>query len=73
MAMMLLQFGAGNIGRGFMGHLFREAGYEVLFVESDDNLVRLLNERRTYPLRLLDAYKKEVIEFVIRGVKAVSV
>lgn len=72
MTMMLLQFGSGNIGRGFMGHLFWEAGHDVLFVDKDYNLVRLINERREYPLRVLDAYKKEVVEFVVRGVHAIS-
>ncbi|MEN3187649.1 MAG: hypothetical protein ABDK94_02530 [Atribacterota bacterium] len=70
--MMVLQFGAGNIGRGFMGQLFHEAGYEILFVESNEELVNLLNERMCYPLRLLDAYRKEVVELVIPGVRAVS-
>jgi mannitol-1-phosphate 5-dehydrogenase len=69
--MMLLQFGAGNIGRGFMGQLFREAGCEVVFVESDANLVRLLNERGSYPLRLLDAYRKETVEEIIEGIRAI--
>lgn len=73
MTMMLLQFGAGNIGRGFMGHLFREAGHDVLFVEKDYALVRLINERREYPLRLLDAYTKERVEFMVRGVRAILV
>ncbi|HOP80462.1 MAG TPA: hypothetical protein PLZ21_07870, partial [Armatimonadota bacterium] len=27
-----VQFGAGNIGRGFIGQLFHESGYEVVFV-----------------------------------------
>lgn len=53
-----LQFGAGNIGRGFMAQLFFEAGYHTLFVESDEDLARLINERDSYTLHLLDAYTK---------------
>lgn len=47
-----VQFGAGNIGRGFAGQLFRESGYEVVFVDVIPELVRLLNQRRSYPIRM---------------------
>ena len=47
-----VQFGAGNIGRGFTGELFSESGFEVVFVDVLDELVRLLNERRSYPIRI---------------------
>jgi mannitol-1-phosphate 5-dehydrogenase len=30
-----VQFGAGNIGRGFMGQLFWEAGYRTIFVDAN--------------------------------------
>jgi mannitol-1-phosphate 5-dehydrogenase len=47
-----VQFGAGNIGRGFTGQLFSESGYEVVFVDVMPDLVRLLNERGSYPIRM---------------------
>ena len=47
-----VQFGAGNIGRGFTGQLFSESGFEVVFVDVVPELVRLLNERRSYPIRI---------------------
>ncbi len=47
-----VQFGAGNIGRGFTGQLFSESGFEVVFVDVVPDLVRLLNERRSYPIRI---------------------
>ena len=50
-----VQFGAGNIGRGFMGQLLCESGFEITFVEADKQLVTLLNDRGNYPLQLLDA------------------
>ena len=50
----VVQFGAGNIGRGFTGQLWGEAGYEVVFVDVDEGLVAALNARRAYPLRLID-------------------
>jgi len=48
----VVQFGAGNIGRGFMGQIYTDAGYEVVFVDVSAEIVTLLNERRSYPLRL---------------------
>lgn len=47
-----VQFGAGNIGRGFTGQLFSEAGFEVVFVDVVPDVVRLLNERLSYPIRV---------------------
>ncbi|MDR2663004.1 MAG: mannitol-1-phosphate 5-dehydrogenase [Treponema sp.] len=44
----LVQFGAGNIGRSFIGQIFSRSGWEVVFVDVDRRLVSLLNERRGY-------------------------
>ena len=49
-----LQFGAGNIGRGFLGQLYYESGYAATFVDVLDDVVRALNERGEYPLRIVD-------------------
>lgn len=63
-----VQFGAGNIGRGFTGQLFSESGFEVVFVDVVPELVRLLNERRSYPIRIASD-KPETI--IVRNVRAV--
>ncbi len=47
-------FGAGNIGRGFIGQLFSESGYSVTFVDVVPTLIEALNERRAYTIRLVD-------------------
>ncbi len=47
-----VQFGAGNIGRGFTAQLFTESGYEVVFVDVIDEIVDLINERRSYPIEI---------------------
>jgi mannitol-1-phosphate 5-dehydrogenase len=44
----LVQFGAGNIGRSFLGQLFSRAGWEVVFVDVNPAVVSLLNERGSY-------------------------
>jgi mannitol-1-phosphate 5-dehydrogenase len=43
-----VQFGAGNIGRGFMGELFWASGYRIVFVDVDRPVVEALRARGTY-------------------------
>lgn len=66
----VLQFGAGNIGRGFMGHIFTAAGYEVVFVDVSPDLVDALNRHREYPLRLAGPDRFETLQ--IQPVRAVD-
>lgn len=59
----VLVFGAGNIGRGFLGQLFFESGYETFFVDVIEQTVSLLNEKKAYPLWIVsdrDTQKLEI-------------
>jgi mannitol-1-phosphate 5-dehydrogenase len=47
-------FGAGNIGRGFIGQLYSESGYAVTFVDVDQPLIDALNARGAYTIQLVD-------------------
>jgi mannitol-1-phosphate 5-dehydrogenase len=67
---LAVQFGAGNIGRGFMGQLFWEAGYKTVFVEASRDLVRSLNRSGCYSLKLLDASSRRIIDLSIDRFKA---
>lgn len=67
-----VQFGAGNIGRGFMGQLYWETGFKTVFVEARKEIVALLNDRGEYPLKLLDAYKKREIDLSIDNLSAIQ-
>lgn len=46
--MKLLMYGAGSIGRGFIGPLFAQAGYEVVFADVNRVVIDALNTRRGY-------------------------
>jgi mannitol-1-phosphate 5-dehydrogenase len=46
-------FGAGNIGRGFLGQLFSQSGYEILFVEISTDIIDRLNADRQYPINIV--------------------
>jgi mannitol-1-phosphate 5-dehydrogenase len=47
-------FGAGNIGRGFIGQLYSESGYEVVFVDVDNLLIETLAARGGYTIQMVD-------------------
>ncbi|TVR74882.1 MAG: mannitol-1-phosphate 5-dehydrogenase [Marinilabiliales bacterium] len=44
----IVVFGAGKIGRSFIGQLFGTSGYEVVFVDTDSQLVENLNRYGRY-------------------------
>lgn len=46
-------YGGGNIGRGFIGALLSQSGYEVTFIDVADPVVRALQENRRYPVRIV--------------------
>lgn len=65
-----LIFGAGNIGRGFLGLLLSEAGFNVTFVDIDSGKVGALEAGRAYPVHVVSGSGS--VERVVRGVRAIS-
>ena len=62
-------YGAGNIGRGFIGQLFYEGGYETAFIDVNKELINLLNKKREYPIRFVDNdSSSEILIKNIRGI-----
>lgn len=57
----LLLFGAGKIGRSFIAQIFSLSGYKITFVEANLELVRLLNQRRTYPVEVKSDSEKTIL------------
>jgi len=67
-----IQFGAGNIGRGFMGQLFWEANYKTTFIEENKEIVKHINTRKKYPLKLLNAYTRKEIDLIIDNIESIE-
>jgi mannitol-1-phosphate 5-dehydrogenase len=68
-----VMFGAGNIGRGFLGQLFSESGYLVNFVDVDQALLAALNKRGHYTIRLVTNESSEDVSVgPVRGLAAVD-
>ncbi|WP_348620353.1 mannitol-1-phosphate 5-dehydrogenase [Paenibacillus polymyxa] len=55
--MRAVHFGAGNIGRGFIGLILSRAGYEVVFSDVNDTLVSELRRRKQYTVELANDTK----------------
>jgi len=67
--MFALHFGAGNIGRGFIGLLLQQSGYEVCFADVNAEIVDLLNERKEYKVVLAN---KEQTETTVTNISAIN-
>ena len=51
-------YGAGNIGRGFIGARFSAAGYRVGFVDINMELIDALNARGSYPVDVVTSQEQ---------------
>ena len=56
-----VMFGAGNVGRGFLGQLFSESGYRVVFVDIDEPLIARHARPGAYTIRLVDNQHTEEV------------
>lgn len=49
-----VHFGAGNIGRGFIGQILAENGFEIAFVDVNPTLIDALNDRGSYEIGIAE-------------------
>jgi mannitol-1-phosphate 5-dehydrogenase len=58
--MRAVHFGAGNIGRGFIGQLLHESGYDITFVDVEDDVVDALKAEGRYEVILADEGEEHI-------------
>ena len=64
-----VMFGAGNIGRGFIGALLERSGWHVTFADVVEPLLDAINTQKHYTVHILDQVCSEL---EIRNISAVS-
>ncbi|ANF17263.1 hypothetical protein XW81_02640 [Buchnera aphidicola (Schlechtendalia chinensis)] len=68
--MKALHFGAGNIGRGFIGQILVNSGFHLIFADINKNIVNAINLHHEYDIEILgnnSHYEK------ITGIEAVHI
>ena len=64
-----IQFGAGNIGRGFIGGLLSNSGYHVVFADVNETILNGINNEKQYKILVKDV---ECFDQTITNISAVS-
>jgi mannitol-1-phosphate 5-dehydrogenase len=67
-----VQFGAGNIGRGFIGTLLSQAGYHVVFADVAAAIIDKINEDKTYTVHVMDVECQDMPITNISGVNSTT-
>ncbi|BDR55580.1 mannitol-1-phosphate 5-dehydrogenase [Xylocopilactobacillus apis] len=63
-----VHFGAGNIGRGFVGEILSENNFSINFVDVNDSLIDALSSRKSYEIELADESHKHVVVENVSGI-----
>ena len=64
-----VMFGAGNIGRGFIGAILERSGWHVTFADVVDSIIDAINTQKHYTVHILD---QKSYDFEVSNVSAVS-
>ncbi|WP_404455455.1 mannitol-1-phosphate 5-dehydrogenase [Oceanobacillus kapialis] len=70
--MQAVHFGAGNIGRGFIGALLYEAGYHTTFVDVNDSVIEELNSKQQYNVILAAENKEQLTVKNVSGLNSMQ-
>lgn len=65
-----VMYGGGNIGRGFIGKVFADSGYEVCFLDIMQDVIDEMNQRGQYTVRIVS--NEETYDTIVKPVRAVN-
>lgn len=65
-----IMYGAGNIGRGFIGKVFADSGYEVCFLDIMQEIIDEMNTRGQYHVRIVSNEGEK--DTTVKPVRAVN-
>lgn len=63
-----VHFGAGNIGRGFIGEILFENGFEIAFVDVNETIIDALNQRHAYDIEIAEEGQRHIAVSGVRGI-----
>lgn len=69
---LIVIFGAGKIGRSFIGQLFGCGGYEVVFVDVDQVVIDGLNQKECYRVVIKGETEEEIVVPNVRAISALD-
>ena len=65
-----IMYGGGNIGRGFIGKVFADSGYEVCFLDIMQDIIDEMNARGQYTVRIVSNQDEQ--DTIVKPVRAVN-
>lgn len=63
-----VHFGAGNIGRGFIGEILFENEFDIAFVDVNETIIDALNERHAYEIEIAEEGQRHIAVSGVRGI-----
>lgn len=63
-----VHYGAGNIGRGFIGSLLSQSGYRVVFADIDEPIIDALAKRSSYVVEEVGREERQVTIEPVTGI-----
>lgn len=63
-----VHFGAGNIGRGFIGEILFENDFEIAFVDVNETIIDALNQRHAYEIEIAEEGQRHIAVSGVRGI-----
>ncbi len=70
MVQKAVHFGAGSIGRGFLGQLYFESGFHTIFIDVADDIVSAINTLGEYPIAIIS--DDDTHRIPVRNISAVN-